>query len=203
MLPFLFLTLHQHFEGHAVIRVRGCPNAPADHDGYMRLPSATLSQSVHQLHRACSYFDGRRRKMQMTVKGRFLTPNVCFDSVLTGEGPPSPFSTARILYRTSQLMPSALDLPLVGIGRMMTLVIRGVLGVVNRIMPALSYNFHSSKPCVSQLSLASSASPPPLHLTQNICHNFPLISPPLQLRTRPHDGCRPGNPHPALLPRSR
>jgi hypothetical protein len=30
---------------------------------------------------------------------------------------------------------------------MMTLVIRGVLGVVNRIMPALSYNFHSNKPC--------------------------------------------------------
>jgi hypothetical protein len=42
--------------------------------------------------------------------------------------------------------PAALDLPLVGIGRMMKLVIRGVLGVVNRIMPALSYNFHSSKP---------------------------------------------------------
>jgi len=100
--PFPFTS--KHFEGSAVIRVRGCPNAPADHDGY---------------------FQGRRRKMQMTVKGRFLTPDVCFDSVLTGE---------------------ALDLPLVGIGRMMTLVIRGVLGVVNRIMPALSYNFHSSKP---------------------------------------------------------
>ena len=100
--PFSFTS--KHFEGSAVIRVRGCPNAPADHDGY---------------------FQGRRRKMQMTVKGRFLTPDVYFDSVLTGE---------------------ALDLPLVGIGCMMTLVIRGVLGVVNRIMPALSYNFHSSKP---------------------------------------------------------
>ena len=39
-----------------------------------------------QFPRACSYFDGRRRKMQMTVKGRFLTPDVSFDSVLTGEG---------------------------------------------------------------------------------------------------------------------
>ena len=37
---------------------------------------------------SCSYFEGRRRKMQMTVKGRFLTPNVSFDSVLTGEGLP-------------------------------------------------------------------------------------------------------------------
>jgi len=100
--PFPFTS--KHFEGSAVIRVRGCPNAPPDHDGY---------------------FEGRRRKMQMTVKGRFLTPDICFASVLTGE---------------------ALDRPLVGIGRMMTLVIRGVLGVVNRIMPALSYNFHSSKP---------------------------------------------------------
>jgi hypothetical protein len=39
---------------------------------------------------ARSYFNGRRRKMQMTVKGRFLTPNICFDSVLTGEGPALP-----------------------------------------------------------------------------------------------------------------
>ena len=40
----------------------------------------------NQFPRACSYFDGRRRKMQMTVKGRFLTPNVSYDTVLTGEG---------------------------------------------------------------------------------------------------------------------
>ena len=95
--------------------------------------------------------------MQMTVKGRFLTPNVCFDSVLTGEGIlncPHDCRLLSLLIISPMLLhlynlanaPAALDLPLVGIGRMMKLVIRGVLGVVNRIMPALSYNFHSSKP---------------------------------------------------------
>jgi hypothetical protein len=96
---------------------------------------------------------------------------------------------------------SALDLPLVGIGRMVTLVIRGVLGVVNRIMPALSYNFHSSKPCASPLICVFLAL---ALITNHMRVPATFVSLPTclsQLRAWPYDGCSSGHPHSAVFSR--
>ena len=67
------VNLQKHYRAGQCARVGECPNAPANHDVYVcrRFP---LLFNQFPAPRACSYFRGPCRNMQMAVKRlRFLT----------------------------------------------------------------------------------------------------------------------------------